>query len=116
MMPHTKILDEYPDIVTICHCQGVEITAQHIHENISLIQQIYPHKRLLLIDHQHSYSFSFDAIMALKQFTYFYRIAVVVYNQRMLEHEKQSIMWLMCQVPFDVFLDRDEATRFLRKA
>ena len=82
-MKHTEIFDEYPDIVTIRHCQAAEITKENIRENLQKIQTAYPQKRLLLIDHCYSYSFTCDAVIALKQLTYFNKIASLVYSEIM---------------------------------
>lgn len=114
-MKHTEILDEYPDILTIRHCADVEITEQHILENLHAIQERYPEKKLVLVEHTHSYSLSFRAMQFLQDIEYFNRIASLVPNTAMLKHIERSLLWVQFSVPFQVCSDLQVALRFLRE-
>jgi len=85
-MEHTEILDEYRDIVTVRHRDGVEIAAKDIWEILERIIHTYPHKKLVLIDHCHSYSLDQSAMLFLQGLTDFKRMASVVYNARILSN------------------------------
>jgi hypothetical protein len=114
-MNHTEILDEYPDIVTIRHCPDGEITEQHMLENLHAIQECYPEKKLLLIDHAHSYSLSFGALQFLQGIEYFDRMASLVPTTAMAKHIERSLRWVQFSIPFRVCSDIESALRFLRR-
>jgi hypothetical protein len=113
-MKHTEILDEYLDIVTIRHCADVEITGEYLLENLHVIQEQYPEKKLLLIDHAHSYSLSFGAMQLLQDIECFDRMASLVLSTAMAKHIERSLLWVQFSIPFRVCSDIESALRFLR--
>lgn len=112
--PHTEILDDYPDIVTIRHKMDLEIAAEQIQETLQIIRRDYPDKRLLLVEHRYSYSLSFEAMQLFQEIDYFDRIASLVIDAMRVRQIERSVMWVKFRVPFRVFANRDEAVQFLR--
>ena len=102
------------DIVAIRHIEGSEVTGADIMHNQQYIEEHYPNRRLLLVDHSNSYSLTPDAFYALMNNTYFKARATLAPDSKRKWLIEKASAPLNLAVPYQVFDDLDEAVAFLR--
>ena len=109
-----RTLDD--DIVVIRHRFGCQIERDDIRDSLRLIQEDYPSRKLLLVDHKHRYELDWSAVKELDGFDYFRAIAVLTYSENAKLEVEGACNYIDFPVPFEVFDDLDDALEFLRKA
>ena len=109
-----RALDD--DIVAIRHRFGCQIASDDIRESLRLVQENYPDRKLLLVNHERRYDLDWSAVNELGGLDYFRAIAVLTYSEDVRLEVEGACNYIDFPVPFEVFDDLDDALEFLRKA
>ena len=107
-----EVLDN--DIIVIRHLEDAEITREDIRNNLTHIKETCPGRKLPLIDHENSYSLSFDALDELLGITCFKALAPLVYDGNKKRLKEGSVSAFKLTVPYKAFEDIESAIHFLR--
>lgn len=102
-------------IVVIRHREGTQVGREDILANIEHVKKTFPGVRLLLIDHCHSYSLTYDAFEVLRETAAFDAMASVIARPKHRARVETALGTLKLRVPFGVFGNWDEAVAFLHR-
>lgn len=103
------------DIIVVRYEDGAEVSKADIEAMMNYVQKEWPNRKLLLIDHQASFSFSSDAIVSLATMpTYFLAICSLTYSDFQQNAMLALFNILNLSIPFDVVRDKSAAISFLR--